>query len=123
MISNIEILAADSGISPGPTGVPTAPPVGFRPLSQTIDGLSDFASSLLTLDYGVKVKFQSDKKLFMARVEPHPPAPERNLTDWHKGVTVYESTSPEGTVWNPLLLLSLAACGIVGYYIAISLKP
>lgn len=123
MISNIQVLAADPGIGPGQEGVPVAPPVGFRPLSQVIDGLSDFASSILILGYGVKVKFQSDKKLFMARVEPHPPAPERGLQDWHKGVTVYESTSPDGTVWNPLLLLALAACGAVGYYLAISLKP
>ncbi len=123
MISNIKILAADPGIGPGPEGVPTAPPVGFRALSQVVPGLSDFAASILAMDYGVKVEFQSDKKLFMARIEPHPPAPERGLLDWHKGTTVYESVSPEGTVWNPLLILTLATCSVVGYYLAISLKP
>lgn len=58
--------------------------------------LTSLARSLLSGELGTRTEFRyQDGRMGMARVEPHPPAPERGLTEWHKGVTLYVSTVQE----------------------------
>lgn len=97
--------------------VPSTPPgegyVLYRgPVSVALGSL---ATSLLSGDMGTVSHFEYENGLpGLARVEPHPPAPERGLTSWHKGITLYvnESPKPSGAHLNAgLVVVAMLGAG------------
>lgn len=81
-------------IGPGPDGVPTSSPEGYRMLRGHISPeVVAEAKSLLGGDWGTLTPFEANGKRYMARVEPHyhPPGYQGGPNGWHKGVTVYEA--------------------------------
>src|SRR6266481_6217758 len=90
------------------------PPEGYGPLVHSPSGLEMLAKGLLGESEGVRALFKADGYGYLARLEQHPPAPERGFSNWHKGVTVYEASENPGHPWGSLLFLLLTA-GAFGY--------
>lgn len=114
-IGTIKMLAPDTEISA--TVLPKGPPTGFGPLMHAPSGLETLAKGFLSEPYGAQGLFKADGITYIARVEPHPPAPERGLATWHKGVTVYEESPPAGQKPG-FVLLYLGGTLALGYLAA-----
>ncbi len=114
MIGTVKMLAPDTSISA--TALPKGPPEGYGPLVHAPAGLETLAKGLLVEPYGARALFKGDGILYMARLEPHPPAPARGLPTWHKGVTVYQAVQGTASPWAPVLVMTVA--GGIGYALA-----
>lgn len=66
-------------------------PPGYEPLKGKVEpDVTTMAKRLLAGAMGTVTEFSIAGRHYLSRIEPHPPAPERGLNDWHKGVTIYE---------------------------------
>jgi|SRR6185369_289226 hypothetical protein len=85
MATNIETI--------GPESIPRLPPNGYYILDSANQHLQDISTNILRKGgpLGQITYFVADGHSYAARVEPHPPAPERGITDWHKGITLYRA--------------------------------
>ena len=113
MIGTVKILPPELGAK--------TPPEGYGPLVHPPVGLETLAKGLLVELEGTRALFKSDGITYLARVEPHPPAPERGLKTWHKGVTVYEAEPPSGHPAPWVLALFVIGVGTVGYFVGSAL--
>jgi hypothetical protein len=87
-------LSTGRKIGPGPDGVPTSAPEGYRNFRGHVSPeVVKEANSLLGGAFGTETPFEINGKKYMARVEPHyhPPGFKGGPNGWHKGVTVYEA--------------------------------
>lgn len=87
-------LSTGHKIGPGPDGLPTSAPEGYRAFRGHISPeVVKEANSLLGGAFGTETPFEINGKKYMARVEPHyhPPGYKGGPNGWHKGVTVYEA--------------------------------
>jgi hypothetical protein len=107
----------EPGIKAGPEGVPKSPPAGYGPVKSVRPEFSLVAVQFLKSNppYGMRQEFTVDGKDYIARVEPHPPAKERGLNIWHKGVTVYERITKDSgkNYWGVTALLFMLGAGSV----------
>lgn len=107
MIGTVKMLPAD------PKADWRQPPPGFGPLVHTPQGLETLSKGLLSEPEGTRALFKADGFWYMARLEPHPPVPERGLPAWHKGVTVYEEHAHANPWQIPVFLAGMATLGYV----------
>jgi hypothetical protein len=105
------MLAPDPAVTIDEHSTDLRPPLGFRPLVHTPVGLETLAKGLLSESYGTRALFRADGYAYQARIEPHPPAPERGLPNWHKGVTIYEAVEAKGmgSIYGLMVLLLLGS--------------
>jgi hypothetical protein len=95
LVMGKKFIPQDNQIGPGPNGAPKGPPAGYRALTSVSPDVGKVAKSLLGNDFGTMIPFTLNGINYMARLEPHyhPPGFKGGPNGWHKGVTVYESSS------------------------------
>lgn len=114
-LGTIKMLAPDTSISE--SVLPKGPPSGFGTLVHSPPGLETLAKGFLQEPYGSQGVFKANGFMYLARVEPHPPAPERGLPAWHKGVTVFEEL-PGGAHDTGFVVLYMVGTLALGYLAA-----